>query len=177
MAVVVSSPYCVHQLFERQARVNADTIAIDTPADDARKFRFIRLPERPAPTRLCDTGDRAVRLPDETLVWLGRADEQVKWHGFRIEPAEIEQVLLQHPAVCEAVVVAQQDQGGESHLVAFIVPSTQGPPPSSSILHAFPAQFLPSPRIPSRFITCEILPLTPSGKINRQALSDTTLGR
>src|SRR5436305_14945545 len=114
-----------------------------------------------------EAGARTVRFVNGTLVWLGGSDEQLKWHEFRIE-----QVLLQHPVVREAVVVAQQDQLVESHLVAFIVPSSAGPPPSSSILHAFLAQFLPAPRIPSRFIVCESLPLTPSGKIDRRALSD-----
>jgi amino acid adenylation domain-containing protein len=83
--------------------------------------------------RLYKTGDLARYLPDGRIEYLGRIDNQVKVRGFRIELAEIEAVLTQHPLVQEAVVVARADQGGESdrqklntNLVAYLVPALKG---------------------------------------------------
>ncbi len=69
--------------------------------------------ERPSgntnhPIRLYRTGDRARRRPDGTIEFLGRIDHQVKLHGFRIEPGEIEAALLRHPAIRQCVVEVRQ---------------------------------------------------------------------
>jgi SAM-dependent methyltransferase/acyl carrier protein len=78
--------------------------------------------------RLYRTGDRARFLPDGTLEYLGRLDNQVKIRGVRIELSEIEATLRAHPAIREAAVVARQSQRRELRLVAYVVqnPDYQG---------------------------------------------------
>ena len=83
--------------------------------------RFVRDPSGREP-KLYRTGDRARFLADGNLEVLGRLDQQIKLHGFRIEPAEIESALTGHPGVREAVVSVREDAGRERRLVGHIVP-------------------------------------------------------
>jgi amino acid adenylation domain-containing protein len=118
--------------------------------------------------RMYRTGDRARRHRDGTIEFLGRLDHQVKVRGYRVEPGEIEGVLLSHPAVREAAVVVQDAQQ-DARLVAYFVASGQ---PSQADLQAFLAQSLPEYMVPSRWVPLPTLPLTPSGKVDRLALPD-----
>ncbi|HVR99644.1 MAG TPA: non-ribosomal peptide synthase/polyketide synthase, partial [Thermoanaerobaculia bacterium] len=117
-------------------------------------------------SRLYRTGDLARRLPNGELEFLGRVDHQVKVRGFRIEMGEIESVLGSHPAVRECVVAVREDVPGVRMLVAYAT----GDLPEAGELRAFLAERLPEYMVPAVFVPSEALPLSPNGKVDRQAL-------
>ncbi|HEU5375771.1 MAG TPA: phosphopantetheine-binding protein, partial [Ktedonobacteraceae bacterium] len=107
--------------------------------------------------------------PDGSIEVLGRLDQQVKVRGFRIELGEIEAALLDHPAVCDAVVVAREDIPGDKRLIAYIVSSARQSLTEDE-LRVFLKQRLPNYMIPSAFVLLETFPLTPGGKVDRRRL-------
>jgi amino acid adenylation domain-containing protein len=119
--------------------------------------------------RLYKTGDLARFLPDGNLEFLGRTDHQVKIRGFRIELAEIETVLGEHPLVREVAVIAREDAPGDKRIVAYIVPRT-GHAPDISDLRSHLKRRLPDYMLPSVFVTLESMPLSETGKIDRESL-------
>jgi amino acid adenylation domain-containing protein len=131
--------------------------------------RFVPHPFTNKPgARLYRTGDRARFLPGRDLEYLGRMDDQIKLRGFRIEPGEIESLLGQHPAVREAVVVVREDKPGDKRLVAYAVTHPPGPAPGE--LRRYLQERLPDYMLPSAVVVLDKLPLTSSGKTDRQAL-------
>jgi amino acid adenylation domain-containing protein len=119
--------------------------------------------------RIYRTGDLGRWHPDRGLEHLGRKDFQVKVRGHRIETAEVEQMLSQHPAIRQAVVVARADDGGDTRLVAYIVPVDWTALLIGTLRH-FLQERLPDYMVPSALVTLEALPQTPSGKVDRRAL-------
>jgi amino acid adenylation domain-containing protein len=120
------------------------------------------------------SGDRARYLPDGAVEFLGRLDGQVKLRGFRIELGEIEAVLEEHPRVRQAAVVLSEkpstDHGqSEKRLVAYLRAEV-GDGPSDDELVAFLQARLPAYMLPRIFVTLAEIPLTPNGKVDRQAL-------
>ena len=133
-----------------------------------RSFIESRLPEC-AGARLYRTGDRARYRPDGRIEILGRADHQIKLRGYRIEPGEIEAVLLRQTGL-HAVVVLRADAAGEDRLVCYFVRAEGEAAPTLRTLRAALARELPDYMIPSQWVRLPELPLTASGKINRKAL-------
>ena len=121
--------------------------------------------------RLYRSGDLARRRPDGELEYLGRADQQLKVRGFRIEPGEIEAALVRHPAVAEAVVLARSQGAEDVRLTAFVVPRPGGELSSPGDLRPFLLAALPEHMVPSAFVALPVLPLTAHGKVDRRALA------
>ncbi|MBT6562980.1 MAG: amino acid adenylation domain-containing protein, partial [Candidatus Scalindua sp.] len=117
--------------------------------------------------RLYKTGDLGRWLPGGDIEFLGRKDDQVKVRGYRIECGEVEQTLLKHPDIKEAVVVAVPKKEEMKELAAHLV---CGEEITASELRDHVSRFLPEYMIPSWFIPLEQVPLTPNGKIDRKAL-------
>ena len=131
---------------------------------------FAEVPGQPG-VRAYRTGDLGREGPDGCLTHLGRADEQIKVRGFRVEPGEIEGVLLGHPALAEAVVVARdQDRPDGARLVAYVVARTGVHAPDARELGRFLRERLPDPMVPADFVVLGRLPLLPGGKVDRRAL-------
>jgi amino acid adenylation domain-containing protein len=132
--------------------------------------KFIPHPYSTEPgARLYQTGDRARFLADGRLEFLGRSDYQLKLRGFRIEAGEVEAALDEHPGLRRSVVIIRDDVAGGRGLVAYVVGEAAGAP-SDAELRRFLQEKLPAYMIPSAFVRLTALPLTPSGKLDRQAL-------
>jgi natural product biosynthesis luciferase-like monooxygenase protein len=116
------------------------------------------------------TGDRARYLPDGAVAFDGRADNQVKLRGYRIELSEIETILAEHAGVRQAVAVVRIDEPGDARLVAYIVVEAGSEEPGVNELRRHLQAWLPDYMIPSTFVMLAALPLTPNGKLDRKAL-------
>jgi aspartate racemase len=119
--------------------------------------------------RMYRTGDLARWRDDGVVEFLGRIDSQVKIHGYRIEPGEIEIVLRTHPIINQACVMSHADENGSKHLVAYFTTVD-----NREIVGKEMKQFLsgkvPAHMVPALFVRLESLPLSPNGKVDRAAL-------
>ncbi|MCT8343380.1 amino acid adenylation domain-containing protein, partial [Photorhabdus kleinii] len=130
--------------------------------------RFLADPFSDKPhARMYRTGDLARYRSDGNLEYLGRNDQQVKIRGFRIEPGEIEARLMEHPAVRESVVLIQGD-GMDKRLVAYVVAETEEE--LVNRLRGHLSARLPDYMVPAAFVCLKSFPLTPNGKLDREAL-------
>ena len=128
--------------------------------------KFIDNPLQPG-TKMYRSGDRAKWLPNGELEFLGRRDEQVKFHGYRIELGEIRSALNRHPLVRDSVVVISKTQRGDDVLVAYYVSRHEI---AVTELRDFSATVLIKETIPNVFVHLNKMPLTLNGKINYRAL-------
>ncbi len=131
--------------------------------------RFIANPFVPD-ARMYASGDSARYLPTGEIEYLGRLDNQVKVSGFRIELGEVETALLQYPALKEAVAIVREDIPGKKVLAGYFTTTTDDRSDISSELRQFLKQRLPEFMVPTIFMVVETMPLTPNGKVDRQAL-------
>ena len=133
---------------------------------------FSRIPG----ARLYKTGDLARFLGDGEIEFVGRVDQQVKVRGFRIELGEVETVLGQHPGVREAVVVARADAPGGKRLIAYVVGREESPPTAGE-MRDYLKRTVPEYMVPSAFVVLDALPLTATGKVDRNALPEPEQAR
>ncbi|MEE7547783.1 amino acid adenylation domain-containing protein, partial [Xanthomonas sp. Kuri4-1] len=131
--------------------------------------RFLPDPFRPG-ARMYRTGDLVRWCEDGVLEFVGRSDGQLKVRGHRVEPGEIEAVLVRHPAVADALVVGHADRQGGVQLVAYVVGREAAASPPAEMLREFLQGQLPEAMVPSAFVPLRALPLTPNGKVDRKAL-------
>ncbi len=132
------------------------------------------LPNPYGPGRLYRTGDRVRWRADGELEYLGRTDDQIKIHGVRVEPGEIEAALLTLPGIAAAVVTLHEDSAGVPRLVAYLVRLPGAEPATSDVRAALERQ-LPRNMVPAYFVWVDAMPLTPNGKLDRKALPPPTL--
>ncbi|WP_042368093.1 non-ribosomal peptide synthetase [Streptacidiphilus neutrinimicus] len=131
--------------------------------------RYVADPFGPVGGRMYRTGDLVRWSAEGELHFVGRADDQIKIRGFRVEPAEIESRLTAHPAVAEAVV-SVAEHGGRKHLVAHLVAAPEADVPAAAELRAHLGADLPDYMLPAAFVTVAELPLTANGKVDRRRL-------
>ncbi|MGW6005713.1 condensation domain-containing protein [Oerskovia enterophila] len=129
--------------------------------------RFVACPDGIPGERMYRTGDLARRAEDGTLSLLGRNDDQISLHGFRIEPGEVEQALVALDGVAEAAVVLAEHPRWGSRLVAYVTGRGSLDP---DVLRAAAAQRLARHLVPTAFVVLDALPLTRHGKLDRRAL-------
>ena len=116
------------------------------------------------------TGDLGRFRPEGWIEFQGRNDNQVKIQGYRIEIAEIETVLRQHPAVAKSAVKVVQSAAGSRQLAGYVVAAEGQVAPSSEQLRAFLAQRLPHYMVPVGVMCLEALPLSRNGKVDYASL-------
>ena len=137
------------------------------PAETAARF----LPDAWSPepgARIYRTGDLSRWLNSGELEFLGRADQQVKLRGYRVELGEVEATLRRHPGVQEAAAALRHD-GGTSRLVGYVVPHA-GTAFDPEVLRTALGRELPDYMVPTAFVVLDAIPLAPSGKVDRDRL-------
>ncbi|WP_150273755.1 non-ribosomal peptide synthetase [Paenibacillus tepidiphilus] len=134
--------------------------------DELNAEKFIASPFAPG-ERLYRTGDLAQRLPGGEILCLGRTDNMVKIKGYRIEPGEIEDCLLQHPAIGQAAVIDCTDDHGHKYLAAYLLTQADC---TVKELREFLKRSLPEYMVPAKFFALERVPFTSGGKLDRKAI-------
>jgi len=133
--------------------------------------RFVASPFGTAGVRMYRTGDLARWSANGLLEYMGRADQQVKVRGYRMELGEVESALRDCRNISQAVVAVRQQGDSGGQLVGYVVAADGSTPDLTSVRRELSMR-LPEHMVPNIFVVLESLPLLPSGKIDRKRLPD-----
>ncbi|MEV6150024.1 non-ribosomal peptide synthase/polyketide synthase [Nonomuraea sp. NPDC052129] len=136
--------------------------------------RFVANPFGDGGSRMYRTGDLARWNADGSLEFVGRADNQVKIRGMRLEPEEVEAVLATYPGVRQAAVTVGTNAAGVRHLIGYVTSHDDLP---AAELRRWCADRLPEYMVPSAFVVLDHFPVTANGKVDRRALPEPEDGR
>ncbi|MEU6313624.1 amino acid adenylation domain-containing protein [Streptomyces sp. NPDC047014] len=140
--------------------------------------RFVANPFADDGSRLYRTGDLARYAPDGSLDFLGRADNQIKIRGMRLETEDVEAGLAEHPEVRHTCVVARTNTAGGTYLVGYVIPTAGSEDLRAEEVRAWAAAHMVEYMVPAHVVVMKEFPLTANGKLDRAALPepDTTTG-
>ncbi|WP_206780293.1 non-ribosomal peptide synthetase [Streptomyces sp. Root369] len=131
--------------------------------------RFVADPFGAVGSRMYRTGDQVAWREDGQLVYVGRADRQIKLRGFRIEPGEIEAAVVAAPEVVASAVVVREDRPGDRRVVAYAVPAP-GATLVPEALRTRLREVLPDHMVPAAVVVLDRIPVTVNGKLDQAAL-------
>ncbi|MFD7530673.1 amino acid adenylation domain-containing protein [Streptomyces sp. NPDC059849] len=138
--------------------------------------RFVANPFASDGSRLYRTGDLARFAPDGSLDFLGRADNQVKIRGMRLEIEDVEAGLAEHPGVRHSCVVAKKNTAGGTYLVGYVIPAAGHEGLRADDVKAWAAGHMVEYMVPAHLVVMAEFPLTANGKLDRGALPEPVIG-
>ncbi|MFD6229258.1 amino acid adenylation domain-containing protein [Streptomyces sp. NPDC060232] len=138
--------------------------------------RFVANPFAGDGSRLYRTGDLARYAPDGTLDFLGRADNQIKIRGMRLETEDVEAGLAEHPRVRHACVVVKKNTAGGTYLVGYVIPAAGAADLRAEEVADWAAGHMVAYMVPARIVVVKEFPLTANGKLDRAALPEPGTG-
>ncbi|GAA2574615.1 non-ribosomal peptide synthetase [Streptomyces lienomycini] len=138
--------------------------------------RFVANPFADDGSRLYRTGDLARFAPDGTLDFLGRADNQIKIRGMRLEIEDVEAGLAEHPGVRHTCVVARKNAAGGTYLVGYVIPAAGHQDLRADAVRTWADEHMVAYMVPTHVVVMTRFPLTANGKLDRNALPEPDLG-
>ncbi|MEU0243399.1 amino acid adenylation domain-containing protein [Streptomyces sp. NPDC006235] len=138
--------------------------------------RFIANPFADDGSRLYRTGDLARFAPDGSLDFLGRADNQIKIRGMRLEIEDVEVGLAEHPGVRHTCVVARKNAAGGTYLVGYVIPAAGSEDLRADEVKAWATEHMIEYMVPAHIVVMTEFPLTANGKLDRNALPEPRIG-
>ncbi|MEU0177865.1 amino acid adenylation domain-containing protein [Streptomyces massasporeus] len=136
--------------------------------------RFVANPFANDGSRLYRTGDLARFAPDGSLDFLGRADNQIKIRGMRLEIEDVEVGLAEHPGVRHTCVVAKKNAAGGTYLIGYVIPAADRADLRADEVKAWAGAHMVEYMVPAHIVVMEEFPLTANGKLDRNALPEPT---
>lgn len=137
--------------------------------------RFVANPFARDGSRLYRTGDLARFAPDGSLDFLGRADNQIKIRGMRLEIEDVEAGLAEHPRVRHTCVVARKNSVGGTYLVAYVIPAAGSEELTAEDVRAWAVAHMVEYMVPTHTVVMDAFPLTANGKTDRNALPEPVI--
>ncbi|MCK8432992.1 amino acid adenylation domain-containing protein [Streptomyces sp. D2-8] len=137
--------------------------------------RFVANPFANDGSRLYRTGDLARFAPDGSLDFLGRADNQIKIRGMRLEIEDVEAGLAEHPRVRHTCVVARKNAAGGTYLIGYVIPAAGSEELRADEVKAWAGAHMVEYMVPAHIVVLEEFPLTANGKLDRNALPEPTI--